>query len=245
MLNTVYVKVIGFRDVERHALNTVFRLSQDRSSNYVLWSAESPQQPHLVLLDTDSYEGGLALESPGFNKHLKLIAVGERSPEGAWRAFARPINWTAVVHAMDQLFAGATGSDIDLETGEVAQGIAPPGVRQSLLVDPSRDRRMYLRARLSLAGLLEISDAISAPEAVDLARQRHYNLVIVHLDSPELDAWALVERLVALEPAIGSIVLTSTDVSWHLQQRAEQAGCVGVLEIPFDPTLIQDMLRKV
>ncbi len=117
MLNTVYVKVIGFRDVERHALNTVFRLSQDRSSNYVLWSPDGPQQgqqPHLVLLDTDSYEGGLELESPGFNKHLKLIAVGERPPEGAWRAFVRPINWTAVVHAMDQLFAGATGSDIDL-----------------------------------------------------------------------------------------------------------------------------------
>ncbi len=245
MLNTVYVKVVGFRDVERHALNTLFRLSQDRSSNYALWTPESPLPPHLVLVDTESYEGGMELQSPGFNKSVKLIAVGERAPEGAWRAFTRPLNWSAVVHAMDQLFAGAADADIDLETGEFAKGITPPGVRQTLLVDTSRDHRLYLRARLALAGMLEISETGDASQAYELARERHYNLVIVNLDAPEIDGWRLVERMVSLEPAIGSIVLTSRNASWHVQQRAEQAGCVGVLEVPFDPLQIMDLLRKV
>jgi CheY-like chemotaxis protein len=245
MLNTVYVKVVGFRDAERHALNTVFRLSQDRTTHYQLWAPEAPLPPHLVLLDTESYEGGMELQSPGFNKNVKLIAVGENAPEGAWRAFTRPLNWSAVVHAMDQLFAGASGSDIDLETGEFAKGIAPPGVRQTLLVDPAKDHRLYLRARLALAGLLEISETGDALQAYDLARQRHYNLVIINLDAPEIDGWRLVERLVGLEPAIGSIVLSSRNASWHVQQRAEQAGCVGVLEVPFDPMQIMDLLRKV
>lgn len=245
MLNTVYVKVVGFRDVERHALNTVFRLSLDRSTNYVLWTPESALPPHLMLIDTDSYEGGMALESPGLNKNLNLIAVGERAPEGAWRTFSRPINWTAIVHAIEQLFSGSAGADIDLETGEMAKGITPPGVRQTLLVDTSRDHRMYLRARLALAGLLEISEASSAAQAVDLARQCHYNLVVINLDAAELDGWALVDRMVALEPAIGSIVLTARQTSWVLQQRAEQAGCLGMLDIPFDPSQIQEILRKV
>jgi CheY-like chemotaxis protein len=245
MLNTVYVKVVGFRDAERHALNTVFRLSQERSTSYQLWTPEAPLPPHLALLDTESYEGGMELQSPGFNKNLKLIAVGEHAPEGAWRAFTRPLNWSAVVHAMDQLFSGASGSDIDLETGESAQGIAPPGVRQTLVVDPSKDHRLYLRARLALAGMLEISETGDALQAYELARQRHYNLVIVNLDAAEIDGWRLVERLVGLEPAIGSIVLSSRNASWHVQQRAEQAGCVGVLEVPFDPMQIMDLLRKV
>jgi CheY-like chemotaxis protein len=54
-----------------------------------------------------------------------------------------------------------------------------------------------------------------------------------------------VERLVALEPAIGSIVLTSRNASVSVQQRAEQAGCAGVIEVPFDPAQIMATLRKV
>jgi CheY-like chemotaxis protein len=245
MLNTVYVKVVGFRDSERHALNTVFRLSHDRSTQYVPWTANSPRMAQLLLLDVDSYEASVELASPAFNKNLTLIAVGEKPPEFAWRSFPRPLNWTAVVHAMDQLFAGAVGADIDLDTGLASQGITPPGVRQTLLVDVSRENRLYLRARLALAGLLDVAEASSASDAFALASERHFSLVIINLDAPDLDGWNLVERLVALEPSIGSIILTSKDYAWHLQERAEQAGCAGMLEVPFDPMQIVDLLRKV
>lgn len=244
-MNTVFVKVVGFRDVERHALNTVFRLSQERSSHYMLWTPDAPLPPHLMLVDMESYEGNLALQSPAFNKNLKLIAVGDPNPEGAWRTFTRPLNWPDIVQAMDQLFAGAAGSDIDLETGEVALGISPAGVRRTLLVDPSRDHRLYLRARLALVGMLELSETSDAATAHELARGQHFDLVIVNMDTPGLDAWNLVERLVALEPAIGSIVLCANNASWLVQQRAEQAGCLCVLEVPFDPVQIMEMLRKV
>ena len=33
----IYVNVVGFSDVERHALNTVFRLSEERELSYVPW----------------------------------------------------------------------------------------------------------------------------------------------------------------------------------------------------------------
>jgi CheY-like chemotaxis protein len=245
MLTTVYVKVVGFRDTERHALNTAFRLSQDLATAYAFWTPDSPRPPQLLLLDADSYEGGLELASPTLNRKLKLIAVGHKGPDWAWRCFDRPLNWTAIIHSMDLLFAGSGGTDIDLETGEVAQGIGPPGVRQTLLVDVSRERRMYLRARLALAGLLNISEAEDAASAVTLASERHFALVVLHLDAEQLDGWSLVERLVALEPAIGSIILTSHNGTWMLQEQAEQAGCLGVLDLPFDPAQIVEMLRKV
>ena len=34
MAQRVFVKVVGFSDVERHALNSVFRLSEDRDTIY-------------------------------------------------------------------------------------------------------------------------------------------------------------------------------------------------------------------
>ena len=98
MGSTVFVKVVGFRDVERHALNTVFRVSAEQPTCYALWTPESPVMPHIALIDVESYAAGLALASPGLNPHLKLICVGEGAPARAWRVFPRPNNWAAPLH---------------------------------------------------------------------------------------------------------------------------------------------------
>lgn len=243
MGTTVFVKVVGFRDVERHALNTLFRLSAERSTTYAVWTPDAPVMPHVALIDVESYEAGLALASPGLNRNLKLICVGAGAPAHAWRVFARPLNWTAVLHAMDQLFAQA-GVDIDLELEGESNSVSPPGVRLTLLVDPAKDERLYLRARLSLAGLIEVDEVESVAQAQAKVRERHYDVVIVDVDSPD-DPWGLVERLVALDPPIGSVVISTSNNSWQMHERAEQAGCRAVLEKPYDPGHVFRVLQMV
>ena len=242
MVPFVFVKVVGFTDVERHALNTVFRLSRERKVSYMLWTSEVSVTPHLALIDCESYEARLELASPGHNSNLKLICVGAGAPESAWRVFNRPLDWPNVVQAMDDLFVTPPAQDQEPDFDMDAR---PPGVKLSLLVDASRDQRMYLRARLALAGLYEVEDAETGALAVDMARRRHYDLVIVSLDIPDMDGWKLVERLVGMEPVIGRVVVSSTDASWHMQERAEQAGCFAMLERPFKPGQIIQLLQKV
>ena len=228
MVPLVFVKVVGFTDVERHALNTVFRLSREREVSYTLWTPEAPLAPHLGLIDCESYEARLELASPGHNVNLKLICVGAGAPENAWRVFGRPLDWTAVVQAMDDLFMTPPAQAQELVDFDIDYMDAlPPGVKVSLLVDASRDQRMYLRARLALAGLYEVEDADTGALALDMARRRHY------------------EKLVGMEPVIGRVVLSTGDTSWHMQERAEQAGCFAVLERPFDPGQIIQLLQKV
>lgn len=244
MATTVFVKVVGFRDVERHALNTVFRLSMERSPSYALWTPDAPVMPHVALIDVESYEAGLAMASPGLNRNLKLICVGNGAPANAWRVFPRPINWTAILHTMDLLFA-TPGVDIPIELeGEVSNSVLPPGVRVTLLVDPSRDERLYLRARLSLAGLIEVDEAESVAQAQAKVRERHYDLVIVDVDIPD-DPWGLVERLVAHDPPIGSVLVTTVNSSWKMHERAELAGCRAVLDKPYDPSHVFRVLQMV
>jgi CheY-like chemotaxis protein len=67
----------------------------------------------------------------------------------------------------------------------------------------------------------------------------------VNLDDPELDGWRLTDQLVALRPAIGSIILSTRKTSWSLEELADQAGCKGVIEIPFEPVRILELLRKI
>jgi CheY-like chemotaxis protein len=245
MVPLVFVKVVGFTDVERHALNTVFRLSRDREVSYTLWTPEAPVTPHLGLIDCESYEARLELASPGHNANLKLICVGAGAPESAWRVFSRPLDWPDVVRAMDDLFMTppAQASEVDFDIDYL--DALPPGVKLSLLVDADRDQRMYLRARLALAGLYEVEEADSGALALEMSRRRHYDLVIVSKDMPDMDGWKLVEQLVGMEPAIGRVVLSTTDTSWHLQERAEQVGCFAVLERPFKPSQVIQLLQKV
>lgn len=233
MGSPVFVKVVGFRDAERHALNTVFRVSAEQRTCYALWTPEAPVMPHIALIDVESYEAGMALASPGLNRNLKLICVGQGAPERAWRVFPRPINWSAILHCMDQLFA-QVNVDIDLDPAGRPSTLSPPGVRQTLIIDPSRDDRLYLRARLALAGLIDVDEADSVPQGQSKLRERHYDIVLVNVDMLD-DPWSLVERLVAAKPPVGSVVVTTVNRSWAMHERAEQAGCRALLDKPFDP----------
>ena len=242
MGKTVFVKVVGFRDVERHALNTLFRLSMERYACYALWTPEAPVMPHIALIDTESYEGGILMASPKLNPNLKLICVGAGAPAHAWRVFARPLNWSAVIHALDQLFASQS-VDIDIFDDQPST-VVPPGVRVSLLVEPSRDDRLYLRARLALAGLIEADEAETVGAAAVLARERHYDIVIVNVNMPD-EPWDLVRRLVAANPPIGSVVVSVDNPSWDVHERAEQSGCRAVLDRPYDPGHVFRVLEMI
>lgn len=243
---SVYVKVVGFADIERHALNTLFRLSTGRPISYGLWTPEAGVAPRLALMDLDAYEAGLALASPGLDPELKLICVGRGAHTRARHTFQRPLHWPDVVKAMDSLFVPAEkeklDTDIDFDDGRA--GVAS-GFKVALLVDPSREGRMYLRARLALASRTHVDEAGTAAQALELAKQRHYDLVIVGLDVPDMDGWALIRQLVALEPAIGSVIVTSTDKSWHMREHAQASGCSGLLEKPYDPMQLVEVLQKI
>ncbi|MES2944607.1 MAG: response regulator [Pseudomonadota bacterium] len=100
----IFVKVFGFSDLERHSLNSVFRLSQARSVAYALWTPESTIPAEVLLLDGDSWEASLELANPELEV-LRLVWVGEHPPAHAWRVFERPLHWSAVMDALDSIYA--------------------------------------------------------------------------------------------------------------------------------------------
>src|SRR6185369_16333420 len=110
----VFVKVVGFTDVERHALNTVFRLSEQRDIRYSLWRAEAPELPTLTLVDGLSYESRVLLTLPD-DPELKLIWIDTHPPANACRTFERPLSWPEVLSAMDELLTAPEVIDLDLD----------------------------------------------------------------------------------------------------------------------------------
>ena len=245
MATHTWVKVVGFSDVERHSINTLFRLSEMRNPSYVLWSADVHSAPHVALIDLESYEGALELESPRYNPNLKHICVGSTATPKAWRMFARPVEWGALVQEMDSLFSVSIDIDLDVSLEEVAAQPMPPGIKVALIVGLSREDRLYLRARLSLAGITDVDDATSAAEATEFLTRRQYGLVVVSLELTDADPWSLVRALKDMPLPVHSVVVATQSPSWTAIDAAEKAGCTGLLEIPFQPAHVYALLQKV
>ncbi|MGY8903317.1 MAG: response regulator [Burkholderiales bacterium] len=128
----VFIKVLGFSDVERHAINSVLRLSQEQAVSYVLWQPGSGPAAQLLLMDGQSHEAALELAGHTLQARelaakgkepVKVIWVAPEGtatqPQGVWRSFFRPLHWPDVVQALDEIFAAppaaATGLDFDVD----------------------------------------------------------------------------------------------------------------------------------
>lgn len=244
MAATVLVKVVGFSDVERHSLNTLFRLSGREGPQYALWTPEAAGPAQVALIDVDSYEAGLELVSPNFNTNLKMICVGAGAPTRAWRTVQRPVDWAAMVGLLDELFVPAADVDIDISLDEVHDLPLPPGIKLALLAGLPLEARFYLRARLALAGITALDEVQTVAQLDDSVKARQYDLVLVHVNDDAVDPWVLVKHLQDLEKPVKTVVAVSANSSWKTTNLAERMGCIGLIEMPFNPLQVIGLLQK-
>ena len=254
MAQRVFVNVVGFTDVERHALNSVFRLSVEQEYKYFLWEPSAPEPPRLALIDGESREAAVALESLR-PKDTPLIWVGPSAPGRAIRSFRRPIPWASIVQAFDDLVGPASevvDFDIDLDNVDTqppqAQDTLPPEMpprRRALIVNADRDERLYIRAKLALADLCEADEAESAAQALELARGNDYVLAVVDFALPDADAWTLYKELAQSPRPVPKVIMTKAHPSFGERLRASFAGVTGFFEKPPHPGKLHQMLLKV
>jgi CheY-like chemotaxis protein len=249
----VFVKVVGFTDVERHALNTVFRLSEQRETIYCLWQEGAPEAPKLALIDGQSYEAPVELASPG-GPDLKLIWIGDAAPPNAWRSFDRPLSWPDVVTAMDELFTPAVDPDLELDfdldfDSAGADTLPPPQEeffgKRALIASADREERLYLRAKLALAELTHADEAETGAQALELARTHQYCVALLDFALPDVNGWALLKELRQSRPAIPHVIITKDKASAAERVRAWWAGAAGCFEKPPHPGKLHDLLQRV
>jgi len=269
----IYVKFYGFSDTERHALDSVFRLSESRDIVYSAWTAQTAEAMHvpdILIIDGDSWEAVLELANPSHDA-VKLLWVGEDPPAQAWRVFPAPVKWSAVLEAMEGEFAppprpSSTTSpaplDLDLaheqdldvqldittddtEPLPLEPGALPAARRRVLVVDPARDDRLYLRAKLAAAGLHEVDEAATGTEALVLLNTHAYLLVTLDLGLTDMDPWHLVKAADNTRPAIAHLFVTGAAPNWKQGLRARFSGAQVYLKKPLHPGQLKQLLQKI
>lgn len=240
MTGTVSVRVVGFGDGERHALNTLLRLSEQRETRYQLW--QGGPGPDLALIDSQSYEAVLEMESPS-NAGLKMIWIGAGTPPQARRCFQRPVQWAEVIAAMDELFAAQDGPDFELSMPAPIDAEYPE--RRALIASADREHRLYLRARLALAQLTQADEAATGADALELARRNRYDLALVDLGLPGADGWKLVRQLRAGRPRIHHLIATNGKATAGERMRAWLAGAANLPAGSIDPAQLHALLVRI
>jgi CheY-like chemotaxis protein len=257
MMQRVFVRVVGFTSVERHALNTVFRLSQDRQSarewSFEPWLPDSPAAPRLALIDGASPDASEALAELEALGGIGIIWVGSISPAKAWGAYQRPLAWPTVLAKMDEYFTPRDQLDVDFGDDTWPSVLESTGahmfpehdLRRVLLADADNDARMYLRSKLASFGITHIDEAANVLEAKDyLSPERMqrmgYDIVVVDLDLPGGDPW----KVLAIAGSPRLKLLTQTRLSLATRMTAKVNGCAAMGK-PLDPSRLNELLSKV
>ena len=196
----IYVQVVGFNDVERHALNTVFRLSEERELSYAPWiplTAPGVQAPtrlaEVALVDGDCAEAVLshARETPAGQR---LIWIGPNAPAHAWRVLGRPIQWAAMLNDLDAVFAAR-----QIDSGFLDLHVTQPGAlepdsglqnKRALVVGAAAERGQ-LAAWLAGVGVSDVDAADSTETALECIGRHRYVCGVFDLDEHHVDTWQL------------------------------------------------------
>ncbi|MGH8888824.1 MAG: EAL domain-containing response regulator [Acidothermaceae bacterium] len=113
-----------------------------------------------------------------------------------------------------------------------------------LVVDDNLANVQLLVALLERAGLHKVRSAITADDAMRLARLKEPDLVLLDLHMPKIDGYAVLEELAASTEYVPVLVLTA-DTTKDAAHRALALGARDFLTKPFDATEVVLRVRNL
>lgn len=114
-----------------------------------------------------------------------------------------------------------------------------------LISDDSAAMRQMVTYTLSSESH-KVTQAINGAQALELAKQGEFDLVITDVNMPLLDGLSLVRELRALPNyRFKPILLLTTETDPEKKQIARTAGATGWVRKPFDPDKLLAAIRKV
>jgi CheY-like chemotaxis protein len=111
-----------------------------------------------------------------------------------------------------------------------------------LIADDEPAIRLMCRVNLQLEGI-EVVEAADGGEAVDLALADPPDVAIIDIAMPELDGWQVADRLRESSSCGGvPVVFITANGGSAARRRAGERGGV-LLEKPFDPVRLPELVR--
>ncbi len=114
-----------------------------------------------------------------------------------------------------------------------------------LVVDDSTSMRQMIVFTLKGAGH-EVVEAPDGDAALDIAKERGFDLVITDVNMPNLDGITLIRELRALPSyKFTPLLMLTTESAQDKKQLGKEAGATGWIVKPFNPDELESTVDKV
>lgn len=158
---------------------------------------------------------------------------------GVMAILPKPFNHEDLQRAIRATLDVIDPAEIELESYDVSE-------LNILLVDDSFTSRNHLSRVLGSMGISQIDLAENGREAVKLLSQQRYDLVVTDLNMPEMDGHELTRYIrKQMGDVVLPILMATTENNQTRLSNVQQAGVSAILDKPFEPQTIREMLFRV
>lgn len=178
--------------------------------------------------------------------HFMLVS-SETSPQaleplrqaGVVAILPKPFEPAALRRALRTTIEFVDPLEIQLESYDA-------GDLRVLIVDDSRTARRHIQRVLENMGITAISLAENGVEALELLESTPFDLLVSDLNMPQMDGQELTQHIrQQMGDTLIPILLVTTEQNQARLGSVEQAGVSAILDKPFEPGAIREMLYRV
>lgn len=274
MYDQYLVDVIGFNDVERSMLSSIFALAARRDPGFAQYEPGTPgRAPDIYLVDADNGDAFSEFRALHKRSSLPAVLVGSAAHGTDFPLLPRPLQWARLLQALEDTVADgeeppvAVGAALpdpaltlrrSLSGGGNALGrtIPPMAVVDDatkkrvlgdsvLVVDDNATVRMFMQAKLAPYGF-EVDFAETGEEAVGLSGQHEYTCVFLDVVLPGIDGYQVCKLIKSNKQAIKktAVVMLTSRSSPFDKLRGSLAGCDEYLTKPLDEDRLLEVIAK-
>ena len=257
------VDVIGFNDVERSMLSSIFALAARRDPGFVQYEpGATGGLPDIYLVDADDGTAMGEFRALHRRANLPAVLIGGNAGGMPHTLLPRPLQWARLLQALEESVP---------ETDEVVQftrslpsapmnpHMSMPGASGAaaaasnkrvvgdtvLVVDDNATVRAFMQAKLAPFGF-HVDFAETGEEAIGLSGSNEYTCVFLDVVLPGIDGYQVCKLIKSNKQAIKktAVVMLTSRSSPFDKLRGSLAGCDEYLTKPLDEDRLLEVIAK-
>ncbi|MGD8782808.1 MAG: response regulator [Thioalkalispiraceae bacterium] len=166
--------------------------------------------------------------------------------------YLEPIRQAGVIailpkpYEIDQLKRALFSTVHYLQPGSLDSDELKPETLEVLVVDDSFTARKHIKRVLSNMGIVNLMEAENGLEAVEIIKNRTFDLIVTDYNMPEMDGKQLVEhiRKQSNQKTI-PVLMVSSESDDNRLAAVQQAGVSAICDKPFEPGTVKDLLVQM
>jgi two-component system cell cycle response regulator len=226
------VDVIGFNDVERSMLTSIFALAARRDPGFAQYEPGTPgRSPDIYLVDADNAGALSEFRSLHKRANLPAVLIGATADVGDAPLLPRPLQWARLLQALDDAVEGADDVPVAAAAAPspapplrhtlpglpVGRSNTPAGVSADAAATAAAQKRMLgdtvlvvddnATVRLFMQAKLapfgfEVDFAETGEEAIGLSGTQEYTCVFLDVVLPGIDGYQVCKLIKSNKQAI-------------------------------------------